>query len=89
MAKRIDGNQQDIVKKLRKIGYSVCILSSMGKGVPDLLIGRAGKNYLIELKDGAKYESQQRLTPDEQKWHDAWRGQVAVCNCLSDILILK
>jgi hypothetical protein len=84
---RIDQNQNSIVKSLRKIpGVTVAITSSLGKGFPDLLIGRNGVNYLIELKDGEKVKSQQKLTPDEVQWHEAWKGQVSTCNCLDDIL---
>lgn len=89
-AKRVDDNQKQVTDALRKLGYSVCILSDVGKGVPDLLIGKGGNNWLIELKDGNKPPSRQKLTGHEQKFHDQWRGQVAVCNSLDDILtILK
>lgn len=85
-AKRVDDNQKQITDQLRKLGYSVCILSDVGKGVPDLLIGKAGNNWLIELKDGTKPPSRQKLTEHEQKFHDSWRGQVATCNSLEQIL---
>ena len=86
MAKRIDANQKQIVMNLRQLGFSVQILSSLGKGCPDLLIGRQKKNWLIELKDGAKFASQQKLTPDEIRWHCTWNGQAAICNSLDQIL---
>ena len=86
MAKRIDSNQTQIVKQLRKIGYSVCILSSVGKGVPDLLVGYRGKNLLIEIKDGSKPPSQRKLTPDEQNFHNTWNGSVIVARGLMDII---
>jgi hypothetical protein len=85
-ARQIDGNQNAIVDQLRQLGFSVCILSSVGKGVPDLLLGRYGKNWLIELKDEKQPPSKQRLTDDELNWHNKWHGQVALCNSLIDIL---
>ena len=86
-AAKIDANQNSIVRSLRKIPkLSVCIISAVGKGVPDLLIGSKVLNYLVELKDGEKVKSQQKLTPDEVQWHEAWKGQVKTCNCLEDIL---
>ena len=80
-AARIDANQPAIVAALRKAGCTVQHLHSVGKGCPDLLVGRAGINYLIELKDGAKSASEQRLTPDQVVWHGEWGGSVVVVNC--------
>ena len=67
-AKKIDANQAIIVKQLRKCGVSVAVTSMIGNGFPDLVIGRFGKNYLIELKDGSKSASRKQLTNDEIKF---------------------
>lgn len=85
-AKRIDSNQTEIVKQLRKIGVSVQHLHELGDGCPDLLLGFRGKNYLIELKDGAKPPSKRKLTEDEEKFFAEWRGQVSKCDTLDEIL---
>ena len=86
-AAKADDNQQQIVKALRKIpGVSVAVTSQLGKGYPDLNIGYKGKNYLVELKDGNKAKSQQKLTEDEIEWHKNWTGSVIVCNSLEQIL---
>lgn len=79
-AAKIDANQNEIVEALRKIGCSVQILSSVGKGCPDILVGRNGKNYLLEIKDGNKSKSAQKLTPDQIDWHEKWNGSVFVVN---------
>ena len=73
-AAKIDANQVEIVKALRKAGATVQSLASVGKGVPDLLVGYANKTALIEVKDGAKVKSAQKLTPDQLNWHANWRG---------------
>lgn len=75
-AARVDANQKLIVEALRKCGATVQSLAMVGKGVPDLLVGYRGKNYLMEIKDGAKPPSRQRLTQDEIDWHANWRGDV-------------
>lgn len=75
---RIDQNHIAIVKALRQVGCSVKSLAALGKGYPDLLVGRAGKNYLFEVKDGDKAPSRRRLTADEQRFRDLWSGQYAV-----------
>lgn len=75
---RIDANQKDIVAALRAIGCDVLHLHQIGKGAPDVLVGYRGKCLLLELKDGSKPKAAQKLTPDEQRFHDSWRGQIAV-----------
>lgn len=77
-AKRTDGNQTDIVETLRKCGVSVSITSALGNGFPDIVCGYRGANYLFEIKDPAQPPSKRRLTPDEEEWHQAWRGRVYV-----------
>jgi len=71
---RIDDNQQAIVNILRTAGATVVLLSSVGKGVPDLLVGFRGVTLLMEIKDGKKPPSDRKLTTDQQKWHAEWRG---------------
>ncbi len=75
-APKLDANQEEIVRLLRQCGCSVQSLASVGSGCPDLLVGRQGRNWLLEVKDGSRYASQQRLTPLQAVWHEAWRGQV-------------
>ena len=85
-AKKIDANQNEVVKKLRKIpGVSVAVTSSLGKGFVDLVVGYKNKNYLIELKDGNKPPSARKLTPDEVEFSNEWRGQYDVCNGFDEI----
>lgn len=86
MANRVDDNQRDIVKTFRDIGFSVLILSDVGKGCPDILVGFRGMNYLVEIKDGAKSPSKQRLTPHEDEFHQSWRGQVIIIRSINEVL---
>ena len=83
-AAKVDDNQGEIVAALRAAGCSVTSLASVGRGCPDLVVGRAGVTYLLEVKDGRKPPSKRRLTPDEKAWHGAWRGQVAVVESVQD-----
>jgi hypothetical protein len=75
---RADANQPDIVKALRQIGCSVAIISNVGGGVGDLLVGRNQKTLLLEVKDGSKSPSERALTPGEKKFVESWRGQHAI-----------
>jgi hypothetical protein len=73
-AAKIDANHAEIVKALRAIGCSVQPLHMVGGGCPDLAVGYRGQNFWLEVKDGTKPPSQRRLTPDQVKWVDAWKG---------------
>lgn len=83
MPKRADRNQADIVAAFRGAGASVQDLHTVGHGCPDLVIGWAGRNLLVEIKsDGGS------LTPKEQCFHDLWRGQVVIVRTVDDALTL-
>ena len=86
MAKRVDANQSDIVKALRKLGASVQTLHEVGKGCPDILVGHRSKNYLLELKDGTKSPSRRKLTDDEFRWHATWNGTVYVVESVDEAI---
>lgn len=82
-AAKVDANHGEIVAALQAAGSSVQSLAGMAGGVPDLLAsgfcqcGRAA-NLLLEVKDGSKRPSERVLTPEQVRWHHAWRGPVAV-----------
>lgn len=78
MAKRTDANQKEVVKAFRDTGATVQILSDIGKGCPDILVGSFGQNFLIEIKDGNKPLSAQKLTEHEERFHQNWKGQVCI-----------
>ncbi len=69
MAKRVDANQAEIVKALRKVGASVQTLHMVGRGCPDLLVGFRRATYLLEVKI-----AKGTLTPEECRWHWCWNG---------------
>ncbi len=68
-AKQVDANQVEIVRTFRKLGCSVFVASAVGKGFPDLVVGRAGITYLVECKvKGGK------LNDLQTSFHQAWKG---------------
>ena len=85
---KIDANQNQIVKALRKAGATVQSLADIGKGCPDIVCGYRGHNWLMEIKNSELAPSQRKLTPAEQDWHIEWRGQVAVVECPLEALKL-
>jgi hypothetical protein len=73
LAAQADRNQPEIVARLRAAGCSVWHLHAVGRGGPDLAVGRAGRTYLLEVKrPGGK------LSAREETWHANWCGHVAI-----------
>lgn len=70
---RRDANEGEIVKALRSCGAVVRYITQ-GDGIPDLLVGYRGHTILMEVKDGGKVPSAQKLTDSEQKFFDEWTG---------------
>jgi hypothetical protein len=86
-ARRIDGNQNEVVEALRAIGASVRVTSALGNGFPDLAVGFAGKTVLMELKDGSKPPSEQKLTDAEIAFFDEWRGAAVVVRSAEEAIL--
>ena len=68
-AARVDANQRAIVRALRAAGCSVQSLATVGAGCPDLLVGRTGSTYLMEVKI-----PMEKLNTLQRDWHARWRG---------------
>jgi len=90
-AAKVDDNQSEIVSALRSIGATVAITSAVGDGFPDLVVGFNGVNFLLEIKDGKKAPSAQKLTPDQKIFFfgdpsneksSPWAGSATVVNSI-------
>ena len=69
-AKKVDKNQNDVVKTLREYGADVYLLHMVGGGIPDLLVAYEGHTILMEVKDGVD----KKLTPQQIKLFSTWKG---------------
>ena len=85
-AAKTDANHSQVVNALRQVGASVQSLAATDKGCPDLLVGYLGINYLMEIKDGDKVLSKQKLNIDQEHWHNFWRGSVYVVKSVDEAL---
>ena len=81
--RKVDKNQPGIVENLRRIGATVVILSSLGHGTPDILVGWKGENYLFEIKDRTG-----GLTVDEYEFFHKWAGAVHLIRSYDDALAI-
>jgi Holliday junction resolvase len=80
-AARVDENHGEIVSEFRRLGASVIDLSGVGEGCPDLCIGVAKQNLLVEIKKNAKA----RFTEAQLDFMTYWNGQpVFRVNCIED-----
>ncbi len=82
-ASRIDKNQTEIVAGLRKAGYSVLSLASLGRGVPDILVASPTRTMLMEIKEG-----KHKLNKQQMAWHNKWPALVYVVRSLEDALLV-
>ena len=69
-AKKIDKNQNEIVAKFRELGFSVYIASSVGRGFPDLLVGKNEKTILVEIKSSKTA----KFTDAQMEFMRKWKG---------------
>jgi hypothetical protein len=83
---RTDENQKQIVAELRRYGASVAVLAHLGGGVPDLLVGFRGKNYLFEVKNPKVRPADRKLSDDERVFHALWSGQLATVHSTEEII---
>lgn len=86
-AAKVDGNQAEIVECLRAIpDCSVLVLSAVGEGCPDVMVGYRGFNFLFEIKDPKQPKHRHELTEDQRKFHGSWNGQVTKVFGLKEII---
>lgn len=77
MIKRVDRNQPELVAVMLKLGCSWRSTHEI-PGALDGIIGIAGIDQRIEIKDGLKPPSARKLTTAEKKEIDGWKGRKPV-----------
>lgn len=73
-ASRVDNNHKEIVDALRKAGASIIDTAKLGGGLPDLIVGFAGKTFLVEVKNLKTQYGRAGLNKNQQKWLKEWTG---------------
>ncbi len=86
-AARVDDNQPEIVKAFRDLGWYVLIISQL-KNCCDIIVSKNGRTIAIEIKDGSKIASKQKLSAGELKFKNEWQGEYRIINCIDDILAI-
>lgn len=67
---KVDANHGEIRDALKACGWTVVDMSRVGQGFPDFLCCKGGRIEMVEVKDGAKVKSAQKLTEDERAFAD-------------------
>lgn len=86
-AARVDANQPEIVKAFRDLGWSVLIISQLKK-CADIIVSKNGQTIVVEIKDGSKPISAQKLTAGELEFKEMWQGEYKVINCIDDVIAI-
>lgn len=82
---RVDDNQTEIVKAFRDLGWYVLIVSQL-KNCCDIIVSKKGRTIAVEIKDGKKVPSKQKLTGGELKFKSEWQGEYRLINCIDDVI---
>ena len=87
-AAKVDTNQPEIVKEFRRLGWYVLIISQL-KNCCDIIVSKKGRTIAIEIKDGEKPPSAQKLSEGELKFKSEWQGEYLLVNCIQDVLDIQ
>jgi len=84
-AARTDENESEIVKDLRKLGYTVIT------GVDDIFVSGRGINFWFEIKDKRTLDKNGKVRESEikdsqKKIRETWRGQYDIVSSTEQIL---
>lgn len=83
-AAKVDRNQSEIVKALRKCGAAVVITSQL-KNAFDILVGFQGRLHVMEIKDGELPPSARKLSEGEQKCKTLLEGVNVPYNVVNSV----
>lgn len=90
-----DANHDEVSDELEQLGYSVVSLHMVGGGVPDLLVGKQGETFLVELKSetvqhngaGYAFKRKGKLENSQIEWMARWLGgPVIVARTTEEVL---
>lgn len=81
-AAKTDGNQSDIVKRLREIGVKVYPMHRVGEGFPDLLCWARGRFFLVEVK-----EPGENLNPNQVDFFAECPGEIYIARTADEAVL--
>ena len=85
LAARKDDNHTEISNAFERLGWSVLDIHQI-PNCADILVGKWKLSIVIEIKDGSKPPSKQKLTTGEMAFRDRWRGDYRIVTCIQDVI---
>ena len=78
---KVDRNQGQIVAELRQLGFSVTIMSQLGNGITDILVGKHGITLPVEIKMPGE-----KMTDAEAEWFLDWKGSALIAETTEEVI---
>lgn len=69
-----DANHAEIVGAFKKLGAAILDLSTMGSGIPDLLVWCQAGWHLVDVKNPKTGYGRRGLNPIQKEWANNWKG---------------
>ena len=87
-ARKVDSSHKGVVAAFRAMGCTVAPIQSCIAGLPDLIVGFAGRTHLVEVKPDTKLKAH-RPSEAQVAFAESWRGgSVPVCRNVDDVVAL-
>lgn len=80
---RKDANHNELAGVFESLGCSVLDLSMVGDDCPDILVGIAAVNVLVEIKSATG-----KLEPGQERFKRDWNGPCEVCRTADEAIAL-
>ena len=78
---RTDANHKEITEAFKTLGYSVFDTAKTGGGFPDIVVGKNGVNYLVEIKT-----AKGKLNPKQKAFHKKWLGKIYIVKSINEVI---
>lgn len=85
-AKRIDANQAEIIKAFESLKCQVVVIGEPVDLIVYMPLNGVWQNVFVEIKDGSKPKSAQKLTRQQIEFFDNWRGPKIVVRSVDDVI---
>ena len=85
LAARKDDNHNEISNAFERLGWSVLDIHQL-PDCADIVVGKCNQSIVIEIKDGSKPPSKQKLTNGEMAFKDRWKGDYRIVTCIQDVI---
>jgi hypothetical protein len=65
------------------------LITSQLKNCVDIIVSKAGRTIVVEIKDGKKPPSARKLSEGELKFRNMWQGEYKLVICDDDVIAIN